>query len=89
MHAHRRWVLAGHPSLHAASLHAAQPWLRRVWESLDAIRALVEAAAKRWGIRLRKSGPQAAQQPHAKPTPLPRPPGIGDDHPLVLNGRYR
>ena len=95
MHAHRRWVLAGYPSLHAGAFHAAQVWLRRTFTALDEIRVLVEAAAKRWGIRLRRQASAssaltpAQSIPHPKPARLPRPPGIADDHPLVLSGRYR
>jgi hypothetical protein len=55
---------------------------------MQTIKAAVVAIAARFGIQI---GEQSATRevPTPKPPPIPRPPGMRDDHPLVLNGRYQ
>lgn len=82
---HRQWVISdGYSSIQAApAYHSA-----RIWGALmQTVKAAVVALALRAGFQINEPGaPKPAAQ---KAAPLPRPPGMADDHPLVLNGRYR
>lgn len=83
--AHREWVLGGYSSILAApAYHSARVW----GPIMQTIKAAVVAIAARFGIQI---GEQSATRevPTPKPPPIPRPPGMRDDHPLVLNGRYQ
>ncbi len=70
MRIHRRWVLGGFPSLAAADTHVSIGARERGQD------APAKAPARATSLREAIGAPVA----------LPRPPGIGADHPLVASG---
>ena len=87
MCAHREWVTRdGYSSIQAApAYHSA-----RIWGPIvSTIKTAIVAIAARFGLQIGEPGAPAPQAPAQKPAPIPRPPGMPDDHPLILNGRYQ
>ena len=86
MQLHREWVLeGGYSSLLAApAYHSARIW----GPIIQTVKAAVVAIANHLGIEIRESG-KAADKPVAPIAPLPKPPNMKDDHPLVVSGRYK
>jgi len=57
---------------------------------MDVIKVAVVAIAARFGVQITEpSERRAPREVQQKPPAIPRPPGMPDNHPLLLNGRYQ
>lgn len=87
MQAHRRWVIEdGYPSLLAAPAFTTA----KMWGPIvQTIKTAIVAIASRLGFTIEEPAQSHRKPRPQQPPPMPRPPFMSDDDPLVLNGTYQ